>query len=106
MTHPRRAQVATAPPTTEKQFLQQVRDLGRMLHWKTYHPLRSMGSDYGWPDLVQVRGERLLFTELKSDKGKLTPAQEEWLEALRAARRIEVYLRRPADLDEIVRTLR
>ena len=52
------------------------------------------------PDLCLVRGRRLIFAELKTEKGRLTPAQEAWLEAFKALRStapIEVYVWRPAD---------
>lgn len=50
-----------------------------------YHSLHSMGSQAGFPDLVLVKGARVIFWELKSPTGKATPAQEKWIEALRAA---------------------
>ena len=39
----------------------------------------------GWPDLVLVRGERLIFAELKALYKKPTEEQEAWLQALRDA---------------------
>ena len=39
----------------------------------------------GFPDLVLVRGERLIFAELKAAGRKPTPEQEAWLQALREA---------------------
>lgn len=68
-----------------------------------YHTLRSKGSTSGFPDRVIVR-ERVLFAELKTEKGKPTDAQVEWLTMLAAAG-AEVYLWRPSDLDEIGRIL-
>ena len=46
-----------------------------------YHTRDSRRSPEGFPDLVAVcRG--VMFRELKSEKGKLTKAQQEWLDAL------------------------
>jgi hypothetical protein len=53
-----------------------------------------------------VRGERLLFAELKREKGKLSAEQEAWLEDLRRVPGVEVYVWRPGDMDEIAQVLR
>ena len=36
----------------------------------------------GFPDLVLVRGPRLLFRELKKEGGRLSEHQEQWRDAL------------------------
>jgi hypothetical protein len=50
-----------------------------------YHPRYSLGSEPGWPDLTLVRrhDRRLVFAELKAERGRLSPRQEEVLELLR-----------------------
>ena len=40
---------------SEKDFQQQVKDLARMLGWKTYHTYDSRRSDPDFPDLVMAR---------------------------------------------------
>ena len=55
----------------------------------------------GFVDVVMVRGERLIFTELKSDKGKLTAYQQEWIDALKLTG-AEVYVWHPEDFNKIV----
>ena len=59
----------------------------------------------GWPDLVLVRGPRIIAAELKSTKGKVTTEQTEVLGALNLAG-VETYIWRPADWDHIVQILR
>jgi hypothetical protein len=58
----------------------------------------------GFPDLVLVRGPRLVFVELKSQVGRLTKEQLRWQEALLEAG-AEHYVWRPMDwLDGTVET--
>jgi hypothetical protein len=54
----------------------------------------------GWPDLVLCRPPRLMIRELKSDKGRLTPEQRGWLQAL-AACSIDVEVWQPRDWPQI-----
>ncbi len=77
--------------------------------WRHYHTHDSRRSDEGFPDLVLVRLTRLIFAEIKSEKGVSSPAQLAWLEDLRGATRgwtFEVYLWRPSDWDRIEEILR
>lgn len=83
---------------TEAELLRAVRDLAQGLGWITYHTLRSKGSEGGFPDLVLVRGDRVVYRELKSATGKLTAEQEVWLDALAAAG-ADAGVWRPVDLE-------
>jgi hypothetical protein len=49
---------------------------------------------------------RLILAELKTDRGKVTPHQAEWLELLGACPGVETYLWRPADFDTIAEVLK
>lgn len=92
---------------TEKQFLAQVLDLATLYHWRAYHPYLSIKSASGFPDVVLTRpGEPVLFVELKTDTGRVTPAQAAWLADLALATGTESYLWRPYDFDAIVARLR
>src|SRR5690349_1877599 len=89
---------------SEKAFQTMVLDLARLLGWRSYHTFDSRRSAPGFPDLVLVRRERLVFAELKRETGAASAAQREWLEALDRTP-AEAYLWRPADLPEITEVL-
>jgi hypothetical protein len=106
---------------SEAQFQAAVADLAERLGWLVYHTHDSRRSNPGFPDLVLVRRDRLIFAELKTEKGKVKPAQAQWLDALRAATvnlidpaaqalgvkaGVGVYVWRPGDWPEIERVLR
>jgi len=52
-----------------------------------------------------MRPPRLLFVELKSERGKLRPEQSDWLDALRLLPQAEVHVWTPADWDSLVEIL-
>lgn len=85
--------------------MQQVIELSSLSGWLCYHTHDSRRSQAGFPDLVMIRGERLIFAELKSEKGKTSSQQDEWLSALKGSRQGEVYVWRPSDWDELVGVL-
>ena len=89
----------------EKQFQQQVRDLSLIMGWQVYHTWNSIHSPAGFPDVCLVRESRLIFAELKTDSGKITPAQQGWLDSLKKTK-AEVYIWRPVIFNEIVEILR
>jgi hypothetical protein len=53
-----------------------------------------------------VRGDRLIFAELKRENGKPSIEQTHWLQILATIPSIEVYLWKPQDWDEIVKVLK
>ena len=67
---------------TEKGFMQAVVDLARLQGWKVYHTYDARKSEPGFPDLTMVRGSFMFMAELKLDGRDLSPAQEEWHDAL------------------------
>lgn len=86
---------------SEDELLANVRDFARWQGWLTYHTQRSQRSEPGFPDLMLLRRSRLVAVELKSQRGKVTPAQQEWLDGLtdvaHGTDRVEVYVWRPLD---------
>ncbi len=94
----------TLAPITEKDFRQAILDLCRYTGWKYYFSWTSIHSPAGFPDLLLVRGSELIAAELKSERGRVTPAQQGWIDALSRAG-IEVHVWRPADFNAIVARL-
>lgn len=68
--------------------------------WVT--PVQADGK--GFPDLVCVRGARICFIEVKSEEGRVSKAQQKWLEALEASG-AETFVWHPADWHIIVKVL-
>ena len=90
---------------TEKQFMAAVIEMAQMLGWLVYHTHDSRRSEAGFPDIVAVRRDRVLFIELKTETGRLSEDQERWLSALGLAG-AAVHFWRPSDWPEIEETLR
>jgi hypothetical protein len=99
---------------TEDDFLKTVIDLAHLTGWKCFHARPAMTSKgwrtpvqadgAGFPDLVLVR-ERVIFAELKSEKGKLSDSQIKWLDSLERAGQ-EFYTWRPSLWEQIVDVLK
>ena len=98
--------MTTAAAITEKDWLGQVVELAGVFGWTTYHPWLSVHSARGWPDLALIRPPRLVLAELKSEKGKTTPAQDHWLDLLAECPGVEVFVWKPSDFDRVVDVLR
>ena len=95
---------------SEKVFMQQVIQLARLNQWMCYHTHDSRRSEPGYPDLTlcrpatQTAPARLIYAELKAEKGRLTKEQEAWLLALRQTP-AEVYVWKPSCWAEIEQVL-
>lgn len=103
---------AAALIASEDDLLAFVLDTARVFGWRTMHvrPARTVrgwrspvqGDGKGFPDLLAIRGPRLVVAELKSAKGRLSGEQEEWLDDWRDIPGAEVFVWRPADLDAAI----
>ncbi len=131
---------------SEHDFSTQVEDLLQRFGWRWMHMKPAMFKDGAWSSRMNEEGKgfpdycvvsdhryrkdnRLIFIELKSEKGKTTPAQEAWLEDLKECIKhvsalpielgkrqrvvigsliptLEVYLFRPSDIERITELLR
>src|SRR5262245_15366208 len=80
---------------SEAEFQRKVIAYARLRGWQVaaFRQARTLrgwrtavqGDGAGWPDLVFVRGRRILAAELKVGHGRATAAQEAWLLVLQAA---------------------
>ena len=104
-------------PINEARFTKQVIQLSRVLGWRSAH-FRAAQTAHGWrtpvqgdgkgfPDLILLKGTRLVVAELKADKApKPRPEQEDWLVAFRCLPGAEVFIWRPKDFEDIAKILR
>lgn len=80
-------------------FRRQVQGAAVKLGWRAYHTHDSRRSDPGFPDLVLVKGARIIFAEIKRETTRPTPDQVSWMASLDVVPCVEVYLWRPSDWD-------
>lgn len=96
----------TARLDRERDFQTLVEGMMRANRWSVYSVRRSdlaQASLAGYPDITawRVVDKRLIFAELKTDTGRVSPSQQAVLEELRSLGTAEVYLWRPKNLEEI-----
>ncbi len=89
----------------EKEWQQTVEDTAALFGWMKYHTRNSRGSTPGFPDLVLIRGRRLIAVELKRSGQEPTLNQQRWLEGFAYAG-AEVYVWRPEDFKQMQVTLK
>ena len=107
-----------ASQMTEAEHLEQVKAVALTCGWRLYHTFDSRRSAAGFPDLVLVRPPRVIFAELKSEKGRLDtrqrysprtgralPNQKDWKDAFESCPGVDYYLWRPSDWDSILGVL-
>jgi hypothetical protein len=102
---------APDPEMPEADLKAAVIKIAKRERWLVHHTANRQGSrnsakGSGVPDLIMAHpGGRLILAELKKQKAKLEPLQEQWREALLEHPGIEYYVWRPADLADIDRIL-
>ena len=80
---------------SEKSFMASVVKLATLTGWLCYHTFNSRRSSPGFPDLVMVKPPKVLFIELKREKGKLSEPQRLWKEMLEQCPRVSYILWTP-----------
>ena len=84
----------------EKEFQRKVLFLLKVNGWQTHFTLRSTEvNPKGFPDVLAWKPSlgRMLFAELKGEKGKLTSEQTDVIAGLEKIPTIETYVWRPQD---------
>lgn len=112
--------LAVLPPAqlrevTERMFQFSVVEYAKQRGWKVHFATaagtpKSDGSWRGtalggWPDLFLCRGSHARAYELKSEKGRPSSEQREWLEALEIAG-IQAGVYRPSQAGELMEMLK
>ncbi len=99
---------------SEESILQQnTIDLFRRCGWLVHHNYESRMSEPGFLDIVAVKKPNVIFSEIKSQKGKLTkaklnkhgrlmPGQEDWFAQLQGCP-VKSFVWRPSDWEDIVK---
>lgn len=94
--------------TTEAQWqnavIERAHSEGWLVHAMKDSRQQWWGTDSGFPDLVMVRGGRVLFIELKDMKGRIRADQQAWAYRLKQTD-VEYYCLRPSDEEEMWRIL-
>ncbi len=81
---------------TERELQNLIRETCQWHGLLFFHPFDSRRSEPGWPDVVIVGPQGALFRELKGPRGRVTPAQQTWLDAMTTAG-LNAGVWRPAD---------
>lgn len=87
---------------TEAEWQGFVASYAQLNGWTVFHVFDSRRSNAGWPDLTCVRDGRVVFAELKSESGKVTQAQQWWVDELGKVAAasdgaVEAHIWRPSD---------
>ena len=106
------------PRISEADFQRTVIDYAHLRGWlvAAFRPCESrkgwrtpMQGDVGYPDLTMARGGRVVFAELKSEKGRTSNWQAAWQDALAPTwdfpTQHETHIWRPSSWPEIERVL-
>lgn len=85
---------------TEAEFQAAVVELALRCGCLVWHDFDSRKNAAGFPDLVIVHPNkrRVLFVELKSERGRVRPEQQEWIDAINAVPR---YVERAQELSDV-----
>lgn len=90
---------------SEAQWQSRVVDYATLRGWKSWHNADSRRTQAGVLDLMLIRPPRLVFMELKAEHGRVRPEQARMVDLLRDCR-VEAYIFRPSDWDQVMAVLR
>lgn len=92
----------------EAQVQRNVQEILTMFGWWWYHaPNNRPNKDgkvqrirAGFPDIIAVRGTRIVVAELKKETGHTTDEQDEVLAMFQLTGKVEIWIVRPSNIDE------
>ena len=90
------------PSASEAEHQAAVTEALTLGGWLWHHNADSRRATPGLPDILAVRGGRLLAWELKTEKGRVRPEQQRWIEALAEVPGVEARIVRPDSLDDLL----
>lgn len=90
---------------TEAAFQRDVIKAAKLLGWLAYHTTYSRFSARGFPDLVMIRGDRMIMAELKTQVGLVTSEQAKWIAAAQKVPGVIAAVWRPSDWKAITAAL-
>jgi hypothetical protein len=112
----RKPKAEKMPAELESEFQAKVIETARLLGYRVAH-FRPALTKHGWRTAVSADGAgffdlvmvnpvrfRVIYAELKSETGKLSPEQKEWADAMLKAGQ-EVYCWKPNQFDEVAKIL-
>jgi VRR-NUC domain len=76
---------AAAAAMSERELENSIRAILTDLSLRWYHTFDSRRSPSGYPDLTIVGRRGVMWRELKTQRGRVTPEQQVWLDTLAAA---------------------
>ncbi|MCC7372598.1 MAG: hypothetical protein IT306_29560 [Chloroflexi bacterium] len=88
--------LAAASLTDEAAFQVRVVELLTRHGYSVFHPYDSRRSEPGFPDLIAIRGGRLLAIELKVGRRRVTDDQARWLRLFDGVREVQALTLRGA----------
>lgn len=87
---------------TERELQNTIIEAAKLAGYLCYHTHDSRRSQPGFPDLILIRDGELYALELKTEKGKVSDAQLDWLSAFQLVTTSTGLVVRPDDLDNIL----
>lgn len=95
----------------EDDLLLAIVEAATLFRWRCHHDRRSdlarQQGHAGFPDVIAIRDGRIKAFELKSERGQLSTDQYAWQREMPAnSHAFEYRVVRPADLDDVIASLR
>ncbi len=90
---------------TEAQLQRQIIEAAGYLGYRAFHPRVMVGSAAGFPDLTLAKPGRLIFVEVKGPRGRVSHAQQEWIDLLATVPGVAAMIVFPDDWEAMERVL-